>query len=502
MRRSACCCSSRSSSPCSSTPDRAAGVRARASNDPTDAARRSPPPPAARVHDGRAQPALQTVRAARTDPPLIDTMNPLAEDRRPPLTPQLALRVAVAGEPRAGAVRDHVLPPVVPAGAVGRPVPGPGEGQPGPHDRRPGAARRDRRPQRQRARGLQVRDRRGLVARGSARAVAADAARPPAAPRLRPLQPPGSRARDVDQASQVPDRRLRCHAAIADRLCGRAGLRAASLPGRDDQDRRPQGRSVLPRRAPAAVPRASASSRFGCAAIRWGRSPRSCSGRCGRITPQEVHEARYRGVSQNSIVGQSGLEWYYDHYLRGQDGAERVQVDALGHFTGDLATRKPIQGHSLKLSLDVSLQRAGQHALQKAINTNPPAQAGRIRGDEPRQRRGLRDGLAADVQPQHLHQAGVGRDLQAAQQRLEQLPTDQPRDYERLPTGSTFKPITATAALESGAWNAGTVYDDTGQYCIDTQCPPQRGQRLLRRAQPDRGDQGLLRRVLLQPRAP
>ena len=83
-------------------------------------------------------------------------------------------------------------------------------------------------------------------------------------------------------------------------------------------------------------------------------------GTVGRISPQEVHEARYRGVSQNAIVGQSGLEWYYDRYLRGQDGAERVQVDALGHFTGDLSARKPVQGHSLKLSLDVSLQRAGQ----------------------------------------------------------------------------------------------------------------------------------------------
>jgi penicillin-binding protein 2 len=32
------------------------------------------------------------------------------------------------------------------------------------------------------------------------------------------------------------------------------------------------------------------------------------------------------------------------------------------------------------------------------------------------------------------------------------------------PTGSTFKPITATAALESGAWSSGQVYDDTGTF--------------------------------------
>jgi penicillin-binding protein 2 len=38
------------------------------------------------------------------------------------------------------------------------------------------------------------------------------------------------------------------------------------------------------------------------------------------------------------------------------------------------------------------------------------------------------------------------------------------------PTGSTFKPITATAALESGAWNTTEVFDDSGQYCFSGQC--------------------------------
>ena len=33
------------------------------------------------------------------------------------------------------------------------------------------------------------------------------------------------------------------------------------------------------------------------------------------------------------------------------------------------------------------------------------------------------------------------------------------------PTGSTFKPITATAALESGSWSTTDTYDDTGSFC-------------------------------------
>ena len=82
-------------------------------------------------------------------------------------------------------------------------------------------------------------------------------------------------------------------------------------------------------------------------------------------------------MSQNSIVGQSGLEWYYDRYLRGVDGdragpgrrARAVQRAPVGETP-------PQQGHSLKLSLDINLQRAGQDALQEAINDNPPATGG------------------------------------------------------------------------------------------------------------------------------
>jgi penicillin-binding protein 2 len=99
-------------------------------------------------------------------------------------------------------------------------------------------------------------------------------------------------------------------------------------------------------------------------------------GTVGPINSAEIHQRRYRGVSRNAIIGQSGLEWYYDRYLRGRDGADRVQVDANGKFKGDLSERKPVAGHTLKLSLDLGLQRAGQQALAQAIAGNPPATAG------------------------------------------------------------------------------------------------------------------------------
>ena len=39
----------------------------------------------------------------------------------------------------------------------------------------------------------------------------------------------------------------------------------------------------------------------------------------------------FRGVQPGTVVGQEGLEYYYDRYLRGQPGVQRVEVNAAGY---------------------------------------------------------------------------------------------------------------------------------------------------------------------------
>jgi penicillin-binding protein 2 len=193
-------------------------------------------------------------------------------------------------------------------------------------------------------------------------------------------------------------------------------------------------------------------------------------GTVGRITPQEVKAPRYRGVSQNAVVGQSGLEWYYDKYLRGVDGAERVQVDALGRFTGDLSATKPTQGHTLKLSLDVNLQRAAQQSLQEAIAANPPAQAGAFVAMDPDNGDVYAMGSLPTFNPNIFAKPVSAATYRGLNNTASNFPLLDRAIMSAYPTGSTFKPITATAALQSGAWTLGETYDDTGQFCIDTQC--------------------------------
>jgi penicillin-binding protein 2 len=193
-------------------------------------------------------------------------------------------------------------------------------------------------------------------------------------------------------------------------------------------------------------------------------------GTVGPISPQEIHEPRYRGVSQNAIVGQSGLESYYDRYLRGQGGFDRIQVDALGRFTGYLSGQPAITGDTLRLSLDVNLQRAGEQALQQAINSNRPANAGAFAALNPDTGEIYAMGSLPSFDPKIFAKpvpASVYRQLNDP---ASDFPLINRAIQSAYPTGSTFKPITATAALESGAWSLSDTYDDTGQFCVPGQC--------------------------------
>ncbi len=193
-------------------------------------------------------------------------------------------------------------------------------------------------------------------------------------------------------------------------------------------------------------------------------------GTVGPISPTELKEPHFRGAPRNAIVGQSGLEYYYDQYLRGHDGADRVQVDALGHFTGDLSEAPPTPGYSLKLSLDLNLQRVGQQALQQSIDSNYPANGGAFVAMNPQNGQVYAMGSLPTFDPNIF----TGPIPESVYKQLNNSASNFPLINRAIqsagPTGSTFKPITSVAAMQSGVWSPSDTYDDTGQFCVSGQC--------------------------------
>ncbi|HEX2103112.1 MAG TPA: penicillin-binding transpeptidase domain-containing protein [Solirubrobacteraceae bacterium] len=187
------------------------------------------------------------------------------------------------------------------------------------------------------------------------------------------------------------------------------------------------------------------------------------AGTVGEISPDELKLERFRGVKQGTVVGKEGVERAYDRYLRGLDGAQRITVDALGRPKGQAQSRDPVPGRSLKTSLDLDLQRTGEAVLERTIAAGPGT-AGAFVALDPRNGQVLAMGSAPSYDP-----AVLSRPI--TQRRLNQLfgeAAGSPR-YNRAtgglyPTGSTFKPITALAALDKGIITPSTPISDPG--CI------------------------------------
>jgi penicillin-binding protein 2 len=193
-------------------------------------------------------------------------------------------------------------------------------------------------------------------------------------------------------------------------------------------------------------------------------------GTVGRITPQEIHQPAYRGVSPNAVIGQSGLEGWYDRYLRGTDGSENVQVDAFGRATGVISQTQPTPGHNLALSLDAKLQSVGQNALATSIASNPGADAGAFVAMNPYNGEVYAMGSYPTFNPEVFTHPLSESTYKALTNPNGGDPLLNRAIQSAGPTGSTFKLITATAALSSGVWTAGDTFDDTGSFCFSGQC--------------------------------
>ncbi|HEY2653764.1 MAG TPA: penicillin-binding transpeptidase domain-containing protein [Solirubrobacteraceae bacterium] len=184
----------------------------------------------------------------------------------------------------------------------------------------------------------------------------------------------------------------------------------------------------------------------------------------------ELKDPRFKGLPANATVGQSGLELSYNQYLQGTDGSGKLQVNAQGQFIQDLGETQPTPGANLRLSLDVSLQRAGEAALQNAVNTIPNADGGAFVALNPLNGEVYAMGSNPSFNPNIFTKPVPEKVYQQLNSSASNYPLLDRATQTAGPTGSTFKPITATAALQSGAISTGYVFDDTGQFCFSGQC--------------------------------
>jgi penicillin-binding protein 2 len=185
------------------------------------------------------------------------------------------------------------------------------------------------------------------------------------------------------------------------------------------------------------------------------------------ISPRELQRKRYRGVVPGTRIGASGIEYSYDPYLRGKDGYTRVVINALGNRDERRETTRvePRQGQQLKLSLDLDLQSAAHSALKRAIAASEHgARAGAYVAMDPRNGEVLALGSYPSFDANVFAKPLSQRAYDALNSEANGAPLFNRAIAATYPTGSTFKPVTAVAALQEGLITPSSTIVDSGVF--------------------------------------
>ncbi|MEK7108304.1 MAG: penicillin-binding protein 2 [Patescibacteria group bacterium] len=179
------------------------------------------------------------------------------------------------------------------------------------------------------------------------------------------------------------------------------------------------------------------------------------------LMDEEAYEQRknegYRVVDR---VGQAGLEVSYESLLRGFPGERRVEVNARGEPAHMLSQRDAQDGANLTLHIDAKLQRFIEERLVELERTLGVRNASVVVQNP-------QDGAVRALVSYPGFDANVfsGTVDAAAYQALLQDPAQPlfPRAVAgQFPSGSTFKPVVAAAALDEGIINEHTSVVSTG----------------------------------------
>ena len=178
-----------------------------------------------------------------------------------------------------------------------------------------------------------------------------------------------------------------------------------------------------------------------------------------RLYPKGAFLTQILGLTNVDSVGQSGLESAYETLLRGKEGSLRTEVDARSRLLpdGKTAYEAPQPGYTLRLTVDSTIQGIVEKAMRECLAVNDAKSVQCIVMD-------VNTGalLAVCMKPDYDPNDPPRNDVELLNQLMRMtVITDV---YE---PGSTFKMLTCSAALDSGAASLDDVFTCSGAIYVD-----------------------------------
>lgn len=188
-------------------------------------------------------------------------------------------------------------------------------------------------------------------------------------------------------------------------------------------------------------------------------------GYIGQISEEESKMAEFEDYGISDFVGKMGLEKQYEKILHGTNGKELFEVDAHGEKIRKLGRQEPVSGNNITTTLDIDIQKSVYEAFKDvkkgAVVVSDPKTGGI---------------LALYSKPSFdpnlfTHTSTYKPSGQYSNVMQILTDTDNQPLLDRAisgtyPPGSTYKLVSATAALEEGKMKPDTIIEDTGQISV------------------------------------
>ena len=174
-------------------------------------------------------------------------------------------------------------------------------------------------------------------------------------------------------------------------------------------------------------------------------------------------DLKERGYRMDDTIGLSGAEAAFEDYLRGADGKRMISVNSDGKVTGEYYSVEPRSGYTVELTVDLKLQQAVEDTLA--------AKVAQLNQKDHLDSRGAAAAVIKVGTGEILALASYPTyDLSTYGQNFTELSADPAKPFQNRATstpyapGSTLKPATAVAALESGVTTTTETIFDPGYW--------------------------------------
>ncbi|CAB4948507.1 unannotated protein [freshwater metagenome] len=222
----------------------------------------------------------------------------------------------------------------------------------------------------------------------------------------------------------------------------------------------------------------------------YGAVASNILGYTGRITAETLKtlepgtdpDGVEKSYQPDSIIGLAGVESTYEKELRGTPGIELVQVDSKNRPVGTESYQPPKSGNDIQLHIDIDVQMRAEQALVDRLNvlrgtaqkdgTKRAAPAGSVVVLDPRDGGVVALASAPGYDPQEFAN-GISQERYTQLQNINGASALIDRSITgQYAPGSTFKLVTATAALSNGLIDGNSSIYDDGVYEVGN--PPQK----------------------------